>query len=487
MGTKTKLLGGAAVLAASVAAGAFYANNYVIPEQMAADIDAAFQDMYSQKQFGTDLQVAATGGVTVTPNGFLTYDVTLPGFEFSGTDEDITIAGGMESENYQLTITDMAAAALSLVNEDQVVEATMVSVNPVDTTFAVSDGNGSGFFMNMTCDEVTHDAQTLAGRYSVVTDAAACTVSGVMNDGELKQLDITATMTAGTTVSNMDGGNYDVSSSMTMNDMVFNIYDTYNGEVEISVLADSLSFDVGYDGLSADARSKEVEELSVADLPDSINFAFEVEGLTAEGEDMLVGELPVLDLNVEFGASALQSDSASVTLSYGYDVAGLENIDPFMRPNVPTSSECGFAFGNIPAQGLGQTVIDSIEETGDFGFAGPIIAEEAIDQVSETEGVSVELDCAASTGDLYSSTIEADHTFMGEAFPGSGRIEVYGFDEVMNELAGIIGAQAFQLTGLFTTFAVPTEDGEGMMLEYELDEGGMLTVNGQPLGPVLQP
>ena len=100
-------------------------------------------------------------------------------------------------------------------------------------------------------------------------------------------------------------------------------------------------------------------------------------------------------------------------------------------------------------------------------------------------GISVSLECKASTPDKYSSSLEVAHQYENGSFPGEGTLELRGIEEIMAELTSMLGQDAQSLTAMFMAFAEPTEDGKGLSWQYSLDKGGNLTVNNQPLGPVV--
>ena len=489
MGAITKtLLGAGAAVAVTAAGGAYYMNNYVIPEELAGNIEASFEDIYNQKEFGTGFTVEKVGDVSVEPTGFMKYDVSLPGFKIDGAVDDIDgiVAGELEAQSFSLTINDKGAALLSGVDKDQTVTATMTSTTPTKGEFILSsDDHDDTIGYNITCDTMTEDVTFQNGRYSVTTSSDSCSMEIVGMEGEKKVLEGSSDMAFTSTVSNMTTGFYDMDMDMSLTDMDVTLDVGYSRKELIEITADSINMAMGYTGLPEGVRDKDPEDLTVKDLPNDFSFSLGVEGLTADADDMMMPKLPVLSAQASFAAQALQSDSANIDFSYGYAIEGLDDLDPFMRPGGPESSSCSFAFGNIPAQSLGETVVDNIKDNDGFGIAGPDIIDDAIDEVEDTDGVSVDLDCAAATGELYNSTLEASHTFKGEAFPGSGKIEVYGLDEAVMELSRLVGPQIMQISAMFQQFSVPTEDGEGLMMEYELDEGGNLSLNGQPLGPVL--
>ena len=102
--------------------------------------------------------------------------------------------------------------------------------------------------------------------------------------------------------------------------------------------------------------------------------------------------------------------------------------------------------------------------------------------------LSIDVACSTSKGDEYSVTFDAHHRVEGENFPGNGRIEAYGIDNIFNSVAmyfgpGIVGMSE----GIIKPLGQPTQDGKGMKWDYTVDANGMLSVNGNPVTQLPSP
>lgn len=472
------LLGGAALVTVGAAtSGAYYASNHILPERIAAEMNAAMDDALAQNVTGNGIQISKSGSITVESAGFLKYKATMPAITVQQSHELTDISIIVKQAEYDLTIVNPVDAAAAVLSGDTF-KARMVSTQPVPVTAIASMlGSGEEAVFEGLCASMQND-MVLGGGYTVDTAGTGCEIKSTVTGGHTRA-DISSHATFRSQVTK-DGNGYSGGASVSLTNFRIAGFDE-RGNAEGTITAEQIDFAASYGGMPS-VTGKSVTELTVEDMPNDFAMSVDFGKVALSLRDMPF-ELPTVSFNAGFDMKGLKGDAASVDIHAGYAIDELPRGGMVLSSEaLPEKSACSFGFGGIPAKGLSE-VVSKIAK-GEAASGGTLAIEQALSEVLAGSNIAVGIDCESSKGSAYRSTLNADHTLVENSFPGKGKLEMHGIRPLFEDLSALIGPQAEMLMNVFTQIAKPTEDGNGLVIEYELDRNNNLTVNGQPMGPI---
>ena len=483
-GTKA-FLGGAAVLTVAVGAGVYHVQNTVIPERMAQRLNATFDNAIGKNTLRDDLKIRKSGDITVQSTGFFEYKATMPALSLSGTmDGGVSFAAEVKSAEYKLT-------AVLPLGEGIKTHMDLVSTGPVEFSQNLKMGTGyeaTAMETEGACKvikiSVDHIGKTkTSGRqYSFVTDGSDCRFTGFIGD-RYDKLTYSSGLSFQMAMANNGADVFSGKQTVTLKDLVMESHSS-RGEKEELLKIGRLDAGVTYEGLNTGSKLPRTPGvLNLSDLPENIAFSFDVKDMQLPEIPMFLPKRAPISFGVGLALRGIKGDHATVDLRAGYDLGKAFTAERAFSS--PTVSSCKAHFENVPMTKLGDALNDTgaaldryTSPEGMFGRGGLL-------DTLQKAGLSVKLDCMSSKGEAYTTTINLAHKFAEGGFPGVGKLEARGMKALSNDLNPIFGPGF--LDQVLLPMARPTEDGQGVKWEYSLDKAGNLTVNGNPMGPVLPP
>ncbi|MCB9991404.1 MAG: hypothetical protein H6867_08500 [Rhodospirillales bacterium] len=473
------LLGGAALLTAGLGAGAVYVNNVVVPEALAERFKAVANDAYASKGPGMGVAANYIDLVTVEPSGFLIYDVKVPGVQvdFKGAQEmDTTIR--TPHTTYSMTFDSHQALLNYAFGEDgQEITVRAASVEPVSMDIEMKDElRGATLKASATCASAVYDVIVKGDDYTFVTGQENCDLTFKTDDGIIG---IDAEIDVNNFV-RKTGNLYDSDTILTASNInvVLGSNDPMAG---LHVTVDEISFQAGYDGLASELRTLQAFEPGM--VPNGVSFGLNIGKISLDETALQGMAAPEISAAVQLGLDNLKEDEAQAEISLGYTLKNADALTPGVPLHIPEEASCTVTLSDVPVQQAIGSIRNGLTDSVELGFGTiPSITGEGLGVASITDGIGVQFNCAvASPG--YDVSYKGNHTVEGTALPGKGQIVVNGFDNLVSNYGMMLGEGGASLGDMFKAMAVPTEDGKGLLWNYELDKTGNLTVNGAPMGP----
>lgn len=490
-------LGASAIAVVAAVSGAAFYGNTVIPEHLAAELNTSFGNAYDSGKLSDDIKVTRSGDITVKQAGFLKYVATIPSVtvtaEVNGVSTDIVV----QSADYNVTITDKAETLAAAIAGEAGVEhgldmsVDLQSINPVifTTTFAPTEEgyNDVKATLNGSCEIVNGSAVLAGGQYGLKVAGENCALDGELADKRGNgKVTFTSDLTFQSQIANDGNDIFAGNEKITLTDM--KIVGSSRGRPQGGITIEQMDIGTSYDGKVA-ATGANLGDLSslFKVFPENVQFDLDVKGLEIQGL------FPMGSPNISFGGSlgvqGTHQDEATIDTRFSYDVKGMETAAGMFVPGAsttPSAASCEATLGNVPMKKLSSILSEVADATG--GTVTPdqllVFSEDSLLKAMQEAGVSMKLNCEASNGEMYKSLITADHKIDGDAFPGDGKLELYGYEQAIEALAEIMGPyQVLPLHNIFKPLAQPTEDGKGLQWEYSLSADGVLTINGTKLGP----
>ncbi len=454
-----KFLVGTAILATTVVTGgAFYANNVAIPERLAIGMNAAFDDAYKQAGHNSHIKVESAGSITVEPAGILKYRAIVPTVSMKVNQGDFNYDIKVGTTLHTLKMVDVFGLKAQLISDGPV----PVKVDIKTTSPDMDSVTVEGF-----CNTVKHDLSlqdiSSRGEYTITTNGDDCTWKAEIEGGYTK-MNIDSELAFQSSIVKNGDKSYSGVGTVSLEGVTLTVFnkhrDMSNGTVKIG------KFDIGtsYGGMSVE------EEDPV--IPQNISASLSVKDLDLSGVKDVMFPLPKISFDTSLGLRNMKEEKGSAKFNVAYSVS-----PEFSRQSgLPQYSDCKFDLGNIPAKELSNLAFEKDENKFLQDF-------EKYARIVEESGITLGVNCKSGNGDLYQSIVESMHTVLGDgSFPGAGKFELRGVDKFVDGLSSMLGSNVSQIAEVFKDMAQPTEDGKGLVLNYNLDKTGNLTVNGQALG-----
>lgn len=487
--------GVAAAAVLGLGAGAYHVHENVIPEQMAQHLNATLQDAYGNIEHSEKTHLSIDGGITVESDGFLTYKATTPMFLLQADleggnpdseEDDFVLQIDGSPDEFQITFPD----------KWQAVRAAFSDTPQLEVDFKAIDGTGFGMDVTSALGaEAVMDLSVALGRlegtvlingddYAVSAKSGSeSIVYGRVLPNQTHVLTYYAELDAETAIS-FSNGNYNGADSLKLQNAEVDIYEVSDLRKSIErVTVDEVSIVSLYNGQSAEGRTlTSWEDMDLSLLPDDMNVFVALTGIRGDVQDN------TFDVDVSYGASIidLHSDNTALQFAASYELDG--NI--LDQLPLPDKGQIEVNVADIPAERLEEITTAFVEDEDDdmeplfalIGFQADLIAalEEAGAKVTST------VDLESSQSD-YGIAAEFNHHVEGFGTPGTGFIRIDNFENAAQSLMMNMGPDAALPLMMLSQIAKPTEDGNGLIVEYDLDAQGGLKLNGQSMGPVFQP
>jgi hypothetical protein len=488
-GTKA-LLGGAAVAAVAACGAAYHLHNNVIPQKLAQNMNASFDNIAAKNNLSGNLKITREGSFVVRANGLTGYTASIPHMTIIAANDGIVATAIIHSADYTLAIKDnFGAMAVAAGMSGKPVEAKLVSLSPVRFSQSFGETENVILLVKGSCKTVSVDTLYMGKGFQIDNHAQNCDVSGEMQSPDGSRLVAKGGAAVHSSVANDGNDVYTGNSLLSVKDFTLNAY-TVSGESDGNLTLGGLQLGYAYRGLpgvtgQVPADLEKLGKIDLSSLPEDMSLSLSV--TKAQFVHPGLPKLPTVSFNGSVDLTGLKSDQFKAGFKAGYDISGLkaEEIPPQMQ-TAPTSAQCALDLADVPLKKLSGS-FDELAFAAATGMMSPglITGPEGVLTALQKSGTGIKVDCTGAKEGMYDSNLKAAHKVDGSGFPGSGALEVRGAKEALEAVAKIMGSDPNSLNNLFTPLAKPTEDGKGIRWEYQLDKTGNLTVNGTQLGPVV--
>ena len=484
MSFKSKLISttAATVIAATGAlhaeeSGTLMASMSDLENRLESDMNAMLSDMRAQSDIlGDVIAISDDFSVDLVPVSNGVFEFTMPEMTTSMNDGIATYTVDIPSQTYTLSVNDYDAA-IAAISLGSAIDVTMNPVSDVEAGLSIGDEYETFMSANFVCGDNGQTASLAPTHYSFSTSSNSCAMNANI-DGAM-----TATMEGDFFVDTTkhEDGTYSYADSMSLMNVSVEFNRSFGDSVNFNV--DAVNVSSQMEGMPS-LQGRTVDQLTLADLPASAYSSVSVEGMSLSGTNPFTGGIDTygpLSVNMSVALDDLRSDSATISSEFGYDMTGIQAGTDFPElQEIPEISQCDMSFSGIPVEQI-QQLFDQYGITPDnFVHVG---GEMIVADVLARAPISAEYNCLVQdgpNGSNYQVELTGSHNFQDGLPVGSGTVTVTGADN-LNSSVMAFGPAAFMFSGMFNSFAVPSDDGSTHVIEYEVKEDGMVFVNDQPV------
>jgi hypothetical protein len=480
--SKKKLVGGATV--AVVAAAAFHVHNNVIPDYLAEELNAAFDDAYGQSSYNAaqGVEIIKSGLIEVEADGLLGYRASFPETSIMISDEGKGYNITIEQTDYDVDIKDN----LTSIDFD-ILYGSIKSSDVVNFSVFWSDGISSGS-ANGKCLSVENQALIASDNgsdgilYDIKTIGSVCEISGdVISEitNVSGKFDTEFKLTSQVSRGSVDAG---YSGRVAAEFDAINISSYIGGQETAKVSFAGVDLHTKYSGLN----SKDSTADAMENVPNDFEASFSANdiNLVLNGTGATVTNI-AKNISSFVSVSGLNDDRASLDFGLAYKMSP-ETAKSSLGVENGALVGCQFEIDNLAADDLrGIVRSDPNAGTAATGVAKQQMAtiiNEFMAVVLAEENVAVKSACIIDSEDSFKAVLKSDNVLDEGLITGSGSLEIYDVDELAKTFNMLVDPNQVQnAVNIFKALSKPTEDGKGLKIDYELDEQGQLKLNGTPM------